>query len=431
MRKNHRFLIALAALLALSAAACGEDEAAGPEEGLQNNGAANNGDPFTPLPDPEPGNWLAFRADAQRTGHNPEADTGRTVRELWRVEDINTTEYGAAKGSPSVYGDTLYVGSDDARFGAYDRHTGQKVWDTVIPETTQGIHGSPALSQDMAYIGAYNGTIYAFDRESGEQRWSYQKGFQIGASPLFVAAHGRVYCSHEQSSTGGGFVVSVDALTGAEVWAYRIRAHPHSSVALHEGKNVLVVGDNLALLHGFDASTGEKLWEVQLPQPNEDDGDSDIKSTPTVLEALDLVAVGAWSKYVHAYNIQTGALAWETYAGARIMSSAAYAPGRKALYVGMLSPGNGVLAVDATNGQELWRFDAGASILSSPAVSGDESLVVVGAGNGMVYALDADSGQEVWRHEVGGAVTGSPALVGSHVYITARQGDLVALETGE
>lgn len=417
-------------LLALGLAwmvGCGEDEANtevhnGPEQGEEE---------FTPLPDPEPGNWLAFRADAQRTGHNPEADTGRTARELWRVEDINTTDYGAAKGSPSIYGDTLYVGSDDARFAAYDRHTGAQLWEHNIEGTSQGIHGSPALSTEMVYIGAYNGTIYAYDRESGEQMWSYQKGFQIGASPLFVPEHGRIYCSHEKSSNGGGYVVSVDALTGEEIWSYQIRAHPHSSVALHKGANMLVVGDNLALLHGFDASTGEKIWQVQLPQPNEDDGDSDIKSTPTVLEGLELVAVGAWSKYVHAYNIHTGELAWETYAGARIMSSAAYAPGREALYVGLLSPGNGVLALDANTGQELWRFDAGTSVLSSPAVSGDESLVVVGAGDGFLYAIDADTGQQVWKHEVGGSVTGSPALVGSHVYVTARNGDLVAVETGQ
>lgn len=385
---------------------------------------------FNPLPDPEPGNWLAFRADAQRTGHNPLADTGRTARELWRFEDVNTTDYGAAKGSASIYDDTLYVGTDDARFFAMDRMTGDVKWQNDIEGTTQGIHGSPAISQDTVYIGAYNGTLYAFDRETGDEMWSYTKGFQIGASPVLVPEHGRVYNTHEHASTGGGWVVSVDARTGEEVWAYRIRAHPHSSVAMHVGKGILTVGDNLAKLHGFNAETGEKIWEIDLPQPNDEGGESDIKSTPTVLEDADLVVVGAWSKYVHAYNIEDGSLAWEYYAGARIMSSAAYAKGRQAIYVGSLSPERALHAIDATNGEELWKLPMGGSVLSSPAISGDESLVVVGSGAGHVSAVDAETGELVWRHEIGGPVTSSPSLVGEHVYVTAREGDLVAIETG-
>lgn len=385
---------------------------------------------FDPLPDPEPGNWTSFRADPARTGYNPEADTGRTVRELWRVEGINTTDYGAAKGSPSVYGDTLYVGTDDARFLAIDRMTGETRWQRDIENTTQGIHGSPAITEDLVYIGAYNGTLYAFDRVSGEPAWEYQAGFQIGASPVVVPEHGRVYNTHERSAQGGGIVVCVDARTGAEVWQYQIRAHPHSSVALHRGKNLLFVGDNLAKVHAFDVTVGQKVWEVTLAA-NEDGDESDIKTTPTVIEDKDMVVVGAWSKYVHAFDVDDGALLWEYYAGARIMGSTAYSPMRETVYVGSLGPSNSVHAIDVNTGAERWAFKTGGSVMSSPAVSGDESLVVVGSHDGNVYALDATDGSLVWQHRVGGVVSGSPALVGNHVYITAKNGDLVALETGQ
>jgi len=386
--------------------------------------------PFNPLPDADPGNWVSFRANAARTGHNPLADTGRTAQEAWRFESLNITDYGAAKGSVSIYGDDLYVGTDDARFFSMNRHTGDVLWQKDIVGTTQGIHGSPTVSQDTVYIGAYNGTIYAFDRATGDELWTYTKGFQIGASPVLVPEHGRIYNTHEHSSTGGGWVVSVDARTGEEVWAYRIRAHPHSSVALHLGKGILTVGDNLAILHAFNVETGDKIWEVNLPQPNDEGGDSDIKSTPTVLEELDLVVVGAWSKFVHAYNIEDGTVAWEYYAGARIMSSAAYAPQSQIVFVGSLSPGRKIHAIDANNGQELWTHTLGGSVLSSPAISGDESLVVVGCGDGNTYALDAQTGAEVWRHSIGGPVTGSPTLVGENVYVTGKASDLVAIETG-
>jgi len=98
MRSRH-ILVALALMMFPSLIACGDDS-----EGMFAS--------FNPLPDPEPGNWTSFRADPERTGYNPDANTGRTVRELWRVPGINTTEYGAAKGSPSVYGDILGVVPD-------------------------------------------------------------------------------------------------------------------------------------------------------------------------------------------------------------------------------------------------------------------------------------------------------------------------------
>ena len=323
----------------------------------------------------------------------------------------------------------MYVGSDDGRFQAVNRLTGEAVWQRTIEGTTQGIHGSPAITADLVYIGAYNGTLYAFDRQTGDPAWEYQAGFQIGASPVVVPEHGRIYNTHEKSAQGGGLIVAVDARTGEEAWKYEIRAHPHSSVAIHRGKDLLFVGDNLAKVHAFDLTRGLKTWEVTLGA-NEDGEESDIKTTPTVIESKNLVVVGAWSKQVHAFDVDSGALVWEYYAGARIMGSTAYASGREAVYVGSLSPSSSVHAIDVNTGDELWATKLGGSVMSSPAVSGDESLVVVGCHDGNLYALDADDGSVVWQVRVGGVVSGSPALVGNHVYITARSGDLVAFETG-
>jgi outer membrane protein assembly factor BamB len=111
------------------------------------------------------------------------------------------------------------------------------------------------------------------------------------------------------------------------------------------------------------------------------------------------------------------------------MGSAAYAPGLETVYVGSLGPTNSLHAIDVNTGEELWRFETGGSVMSSPAVDGDESTVVVGSGDGNLYAVDAETGEEVWRHDIGSPVTGSPALVDDWIYVTAARGDLVALTT--
>ncbi len=414
MKRRHKLLILLA--MASLLAACGDDSGVGPTRG------------FHATAELEPGYWPAFRANPERTGYSPTATTGRQVRELWRVKDINTTDYDAAKSSPTVYQGTVYVGSDDGRFSAFDADTGDVKWQTTIENTTHGIHSSASIGpKGLVYIGAYNGAIFAYDRDSGERVWESKLGFQIGASPIYVPSHGRVYCAHERNSSGGGYAAGFDALDGRPIWERAFDAQAHSSPAVDTQKNLLFVGDNLAIIHAYDLKSGDELWHHELHQTNKDQ--SDIKSTPTVVASKGLVVFGAWSNKVHAFDERTGEQKWALDVGANIMSSTAYAPGREVIYVGSLFPTHALHAIDVNTGEEIWRADLGYAILSSPAVSADESLVVVGTLDGNLYAVDADDGSTVWKYHVGGQVSGSPALVGTKVYVTARKGDLVALET--
>jgi outer membrane protein assembly factor BamB len=412
-----RYTTSLIVALTLLAVACGDDlDKIGPTQGFQQTEEL------------EPGGWPAFRYDPERTGYSPTATTGTEISELWRIEDINTTDYGAAKSSPVVYQGKVYVGSDDGRFVAADAQTGEVEWQTTIDNTTHGIHGSPSIGPDgLVYVGAYNGEIFAFERDSGDEVWRNKLGFQIGASPIYVPSHGRVYCAHERSNTGGGFAAGYDVASGDKIWVREFRAHAHSSPAIDTERGRLFVGDNLSILHAYDLESGDEIWSHQLDQPG--DSESDIKSTPMVIADKNLVVFGAWSNKVHALDGDTGKQMWEVDVGANVMSSMAYAPGREVAYVGTFGPTKSLYAIDVNTGEEVWRSEIGSSIMSSPAVNADESLVVFGAYDRKLYAVDADTGEVAWTFDVGSAVTGSPALVGSRVYVSAAKGDLVAIET--
>lgn len=56
-----------------------------------------------------------------------------------------------------------------------------------------------------------------------------------------------------------------------------------------------------------------------------------------------------------------------------------------------------VLALDAADGHELWRFHPESPARLPPASDGQR--VFVGADDGRIYALDAADGHELWRHE--------------------------------
>jgi outer membrane protein assembly factor BamB len=382
--------------------------------------------PFrAPLPSGNAEDWPMFRDDVERSGFAEGTTVGSEVSVLWHRPGFNTTAYGAVKGSPSVVGEMLYCGTDTGRFLAARVDDGEVVWQVQLLGTTHGIHGSPAIAGELVFIGAYDGTVYAFGRRSGLLVWRHKVGYQVGSSPAVVPEWGVVYSAHEESPNGGGFVVSLDARTGDEIWRTRTEAHPHSSVAVDVQRQTVFVGDNRGYLYALDARTGRDRWRQKLLE----DGKTDIKTTPSVLLDRGLVVFGAWSGKVYALDEGTGDTVWEHETGGRIMASTAYLPSRGIVYAA--SPSGRLVAISARDGRELWRFDAGVRLDSSPAVSGDGRAVVFGGGDGSIFAVRADDGRLLWRLRLGSKVSGSPTLAGSRVYVTAYKGDLWALATSE
>ncbi|MBI5744362.1 MAG: PQQ-binding-like beta-propeller repeat protein [Elusimicrobia bacterium] len=74
---------------------------------------------------------------------------------------------------------------------------------------------------------------------------------------------------------------------------------------------------------------------------------------------------------------------------------------------------------------ELWRFDAGGGIVSSPAVVG--GVVYFGARDNYFYAVDANTGAMLWRTLAGDRVDSSPAVHDGAVYFSCADGYLYAL----
>jgi outer membrane protein assembly factor BamB len=95
-----------------------------------------------------------------------------------------------------------------------------------------------------------------------------------------------------------------------------------------------------------------------------------------------------------------------------------------------------VYALDATNGDELWDepFNTGNWVTSSPAVStasgaSSNGAVYVGSYDNSLYAIDAGTGEELWGYDAGDRILTSPAVAGGHVYVTSNDGTLHVVDT--
>ncbi len=83
-------------------------------------------------------------------------------------------------------------------------------------------------------------------------------------------------------------------------------------------------------------------------------------------------------------------------------------------------------ALNAGNGDGVWRFRAHAAFMHSPAVA--DNVVVAGNTDGFVYGVAAADGRLVWQTFIGvGGCSAAPVVDNQFVYLGTRLGDFVAL----
>lgn len=101
-----------------------------------------------------------------------------------------------------------------------------------------------------------------------------------------------------------------------------------------------------------------------------------------------------------------------------------------------------VAAYDRFSGKRRWRTrikapDEGFGFGFGPrrdaafvtaGVAAGEGVAVVGTSNGEAIALDAATGAEIWRASISSEAEGVPAIADGHVYLSAVDGRLVALQ---
>jgi len=161
--------------------------------------------------------------------------------------------------------------------------------------------------------------------------------------------------------------------------------------------------------------TSRILWSRNLDS-------NQIRTSVNILG--DTAYVGSFSGSVYAVNASTGDQKWKFSTGASVWDTPTIANG--VVYVG--SNNGMVFALNASTGVQIWNFSAGPSMWSSPAVV--NNVVYFGSNDNNTYAVDARAGRKIWNFSTGGNVRDSPAVVNGVVYIGSQDGYFYALDAG-
>jgi outer membrane protein assembly factor BamB len=237
------------------------------------------------------------------------------------------------------------------------------------------------LQRPVVYVGTQAGQFRAYDAMNGQAIWSFRVGSRVQSSP---AVRGNVVYF------GGGnhYLFALNAATGALLCRFNTGGVISSSpvVADVDGTgDVVYFGDNG--LTGSDDGGAE--WAVNGVDPN--------------------AAANCSLKWTfNGFGVPPGS---QTLAGSWSPPAIAQdSLGRHLLVFGSSSPDSAVYAVNAQNGNLVWRFqpklefdsDVGTGpTISPPGVNGfSDGVVYVAGKNKIMYALNLRTGGLIWSFNV-------------------------------
>lgn len=367
---------------------------------------------------PEPLTGSApFRGGTSRTGVLEAAGPRSVEGFFWRY-----TTAGPIESTPVAYGRNIYVASTDGTLYALDQTTGNQVWTmrtdsriTTTPEIATSESGEGQTSALLVLAGD-DGVVRARDALSDlrTETWTVQLGSRITSSP--VIAEGLVFVA-----TSDGSVHALGLGDGREAWRYPEEGESLGMVsaplAYHEG--IVYAGTADGVLHLIASTTGEAICEF--------DAGAGIVSSPVIADGamylptrgntifvrpLGECAPGSVADRLPLYGTETAVEVAPAIRGERM-----YLPAGRFLY-----------SIDLRDNSHVWpasTVDAGSAISGAPVVAG--STVYFGTEDGLAIAVDADSGEELWRWQTGNFVRSSPAVVERAVFVGSGDGRLYAL----
>ena len=384
------------------------------------------------LEDAGNGNWPQWRgpsANGVASGGNPPVawSEERNVRFKREIP-------GRGSSTPIVWEDRIYLTTAVP--------TGERVAASKKPApTTRGWH--PPI---IASIHAHQFLVLALDRKTGETIWQQSV---------------RQALPHEGTHKFGNFAAGSAITDGDFVWAF---FGSQGLYCLNRDGNVVWETDlgDMRTRQGFGEGASPVLYRDRLIVPWDHEGESFIvalnKETGEEIWRRERDEITSWStplvieyggkaqvvtnatKRVRAYDVETGALIWES-AGMTLNVIPTPVEAEGIVYVMSGFRGNALQAIDLSKAEGdiagtdaiVWKHGRDTPYTPSPLLHQDK-LYFLKSNSNVLSVFDAKTGTQHHQMRLPGVsdVFSSPVTVAGadRLYVTGREGTTVVLDAG-
>lgn len=341
--------------------------------------------------------------------------------------------------------------------------------DAIITALTTGVmkeQGALLTDLEKRLVAEYTGGPTGEDALANAEANRCEGSLELTSGPLWNRWGNNLRNSRFQTAERAG-IGHADASKLKLKWAFGIPGGSRARSQPAVTKEALFMGSQPGIVYALDSQTGCIWWTYQA--------ESEVRNAPTMaLDASgkpDLLYFGDFNANVYAVKAETGELVWKKsvrdHPAGTITGSITHYQGR--LYVPMSSTEvvsafspeyecctfrGGLLALDARDGEQLWRFyttdqprntgqnsvgkdrfgPSGAPIWSTPTIDRQRRRIYVGTGENYsspandksdaIIALDLETGAVQWITQTieGDAWNGACGRFGSQVNCPEENG---------
>ncbi len=204
-----------------------------PSRGHSVQGEVKNYVPVTDamLRNPPPGDWLMARRNYQAWSYSPLDEITRSnVKELKLAWSWSMNEIGSNQPMPLVHNGVMYLGNTGNMMQALDAATGDLIWENQVgPNSIRGFGAvrNTAIYGDKVFLATNDGRLVAFDARNGKVVWDVavanpRSGFTNSSGP--IVARGKVIqglhgCDRYREKERC-YISAYDANTGQQLWKF-------------------------------------------------------------------------------------------------------------------------------------------------------------------------------------------------------------------
>jgi len=224
--------------------------------------------------------WLQYGGAYNNFRHSPitelSPDNIDNLRFAWGFPSGTDSQFAT---SPVIYDGIMYVTASYNRLFALDAVTGELYWryDHVQPEdlriccgpTNRGV----AIIGDRILMATLDARLLAFDRKSGEILWNsviedYQRGFSATSAPLVVKNLAVIGVGGGEFGVRG-FFDAFNVETGERVWRhYTVPAEGEPGVETWAGDSYRTGGAPAWTIGAYDPELDTLYWTTGNPAPD-------------------------------------------------------------------------------------------------------------------------------------------------------------------
>lgn len=247
-------------------------------------GAGRGGEPVTDEmlreAPADPSAWLHFGGNYASWRHSPiESLTPASVKRLRLAWMLPTGVALQLETSPVVYDGILYVTSSFNRLFALDAVSGEIYWryDHELPGDLRiccgPVNRGVAIAGDRVLMATLDARLLAFDRRTGELLWNteiapYTRGFSATSAPLVVGELAFIGVAGGEYGVRG-FLDAYEVATGERRWRhYTVPAAGEPGVETWSGDSYESGGAPTWVIGSYDPATDTLFWGTGNPSPD-------------------------------------------------------------------------------------------------------------------------------------------------------------------